>query len=142
MTIPEGLFRITYVSRNVIPDAELDAELGRILKGSRQRNAGLGVTGALVFSTDCFVQTLEGPQHAVEEVFESIQCDLRHDEVVVLEVGPAATREFGAWAMAYGGRSADAGLRFEALTSTRPEAGARASVLLRTTLHRMARIDA
>lgn len=142
MTAPGSLFRITYASRNVIPDGELDAELGRILGSSRRRNGGLGVTGALVFSTDCFVQTLEGPCEAVEAVFEAIQRDPRHDEVVVLEANPATAREFGAWAMAYGGRGADAGMRFEALTVAKPEATARACALLRTTLERMARLDA
>lgn len=141
MTTPDSLFRIIYVSRNVIPDGELDAEVGRILEAARRRNAVLGVTGALVFSADYFVQTLEGPGRAVEVVFEAIQCDPRHNEVVVLEVGPVAAREFGTWAVAYGGRSADAGSRFEAFTHAKPEASAGAHALLRTTLDRMAHGD-
>ena len=118
MTMDATLFRVIYVSRNLLPEPAAEAELGRILDRARQRNAALGVTGALLFSGDCFAQVLEGPAPAVEAVFEAIQHDPRHSDVVVLEAGPVPEREFGAWSMAYAGRCPRAEARFAALAGT------------------------
>ena len=118
MTSQDGLFRLVYVSRNRLAlDAEAqEEEVDRILRASRRNNGALGVTGALLFSDDCFAQTLEGPMGAVEALFERIQCDDRHGGSVVLEAGPVAAREFGSWSMAYAGRRRSDQLRFDQLT--------------------------
>lgn len=115
MTMDATLFRVIYVSRNLLPEPAAEAELGRILDRARQRNAALGVTGALLFSGDRFAQVVEGPAPAVEAVFEAIQHDPRHSDVVVLEAGPVPEREFGAWSMVYAGRIPRAEARFAAL---------------------------
>ena len=111
----QPLFRVVYVSRSLLPEPGAEAELERILARARQGNAALGVTGALLFSEDCFAQALEGPAPAVEEVFEAIQRDPRHADVAVLEAAPIPEREFGAWSMAYAGRRRGAEARFAAL---------------------------
>ncbi|WP_158295618.1 BLUF domain-containing protein [Crenalkalicoccus roseus] len=100
------LFRVIYISRNLIPPSATEAEIGRILEASRRRNAALGVTGALLFSEGAFAQVLEGPLASVEEVFETIQADPRHREVVVLEAGRVPERAFPEWHMAYVGPGA------------------------------------
>ena len=114
-TTGSPLFRVVYVSRNLLPEPDAEAELERILARAREGNAALGITGALLFSEDCFAQALEGPPGAVETVFEAIQCDPRHTDVVVLEAAPAPIREFGAWSMAYAGRCRRSEARFAAL---------------------------
>jgi hypothetical protein len=73
----------------------------------------------------------------VEEVFETIQADPRHAEVVVLEAGPVAAREFGDWQMAWAGRTADAGARFAALAGAEVRGGGGGRVL--SLLRRMVR---
>lgn len=100
--------RLVYWSRNRIPGTgeNLESEIAQILETSRANNSAVGVTGALMFNSGCFAQVLEGPPSAVEEVFERIQHDDRHGEVVVLECAPVGAREFAAWSMAYVGRSA------------------------------------
>jgi hypothetical protein len=108
-----GLFRLVYASRSLLGESMLAREIPQILEVSRRNNAARGVTGALLFSTDAFVQVLEGPQEGVERIFERIQCDPRHAGVVVLEAGPAPARDFAGWSMAYAGRRAD--IRFTAL---------------------------
>lgn len=118
MNLGAPLFRIIYVSRNLLPEPAAEAELERILHHARRRNAALGIAGALLFSDDCFAQALEGPGPAVEAVFEAIQRDPRHAEVVVLEAAPVAAPEFGAWSMAYAGRCRQAGARFAALAGS------------------------
>ena len=77
-----------------------------ILAVSRANNARDGVTGGLLFSEGCFAQVLEGPLGAVEAAFERIQCDARHCEVVVLQSGPVAKRDFPNWSMAFAGTDA------------------------------------
>jgi hypothetical protein len=135
------VFRIVYVSRNLIADQEeADAGLERVLAAARARNAALGVTGALLFSEDAFAQVLEGPVEAVTEVFDLIQTDARHDGVVVLHSGPVAARGFGAWSMAYAGRVDDAGARYRALLGAGPGADSARGVveMLRAVLDRQA----
>jgi hypothetical protein len=115
----EPLYSLAYFSRNAIagdPDA-VRAQIAAILRTARRHNAEIGVTGALLYSDGCFAQVLEGQREAVEDVFESIQCDTRHCDVTVLHLHPVSERSFGAWSMAFGGiagntqpAAADAGM--------------------------------
>lgn len=107
------IFRLAYISRN---DGLNDpAELDDLLASARRNNAALDVTGALLFSRDCFAQVLEGPMLNVSQVFERIQLDGRHSEVVVLMAEQGTTRRFPDWAMAYAGEDAAARERFSAM---------------------------
>lgn len=131
MSHADDLLRLVYVSRNLLPAAEVEAEIETILAAARRRNPRLGVTGSLFFSEDCFAQALEGPPDAVESLFELIQMDPRDDKVVVLEAGKVAARQFSNWSMGYAGRQADPRLSFAALTSTPGESGGRVGDVLR-----------
>jgi hypothetical protein len=136
MTADRTLFRLAYASRSLVPEDRVAVELPRLLDAARRRNAAQGITGALLFSADGFVQVLEGPMAAVERTFERIQCDPRHADVVVLEAGPLPARDFDGWSMAYAGRCPD--LRFEAFGAA-PDAASPAMLdLLRGALRRMA----
>lgn len=123
------MFRILYVSRNLIPAATSEAEIERILAVARRRNAERDVTGALLFSEDAFAQALEGPQEAVSGIFDLIQMDARHADVVVLEAGMVAAREFAEWRMAYSGRIDDTAARYATLLGRGPGADAGQGVL-------------
>ena len=94
------LFRIVYCSRNMIGAADPEAELQSILQSARANNAAQGVTGALLYNDGIFAQVLEGPFDAVQTVFERIQCDPRHDYVIVLQAASVIDRHFDGWAMA------------------------------------------
>ena len=106
----EPLFAIAYISRNCIKmrNDVFHAQIAEILDTARRNNANNGVTGALLFSADCFAQVLEGPLAKVETVFERIQMDDRHDDVRMLFHRPIEKRAFGAWTMAFGGYDAPA----------------------------------
>lgn len=118
MTKRHEIFRLVYVSRNKLPchNDGHEQEVERILASARQNNIPLGITGALLFSTDCFAQTLEGPMAEVEALFERILMDNRHSEPVVLQATSVEKREFGDWSMAYAGRHDTDRVRFDALT--------------------------
>ena len=107
-----NLYRVLYCSRNCIPgDADsVTAQITTILTASRENNAREDITGGLLFSTGCFAQVLEGPSAAVEATFERIQCDDRHNDVILLEAGSITERAFPNWSMAFTGGDAQAGL--------------------------------
>ncbi len=95
--------KVVYCSRNLIEGdaATRNAEISQILETSRRNNSKANVTGALLFSADHFAQVLEGPQEALEAVFERIQNDTRHGDVTVLESLTSEQRDFAEWSMAY-----------------------------------------
>ncbi len=95
--------KVVYCSRNLIEGdaATRDAEIRHILETARKNNSKVNVTGALLFSTDHFAQVLEGPQEAVEAIFERIQHDTRHGDVTILESLTSEQRDFSEWSMAY-----------------------------------------
>jgi hypothetical protein len=102
MSTPDGaLRRVVYVS-HIAPGVAQprQAMLEEILAAARRNNARCGVTGALLYSDRRFAQVLEGPPEAVEELFETIQMDTRHDHITVLQVSTPAGRVFGDWSMA------------------------------------------
>jgi hypothetical protein len=76
--------------------------VGKDIRASaRSRNHRAGISGALLFNGSAFAQVLEGPLDAVEAIFEAIQCDDRHSDVVMLRNAAAEARVFSGWSMAY-----------------------------------------
>jgi hypothetical protein len=109
-----GLIRLAYYSRNLVigsPET-LKSEIASILAASRRNNATVGVTGALMFNSGCFAQVLEGPGAAVEAVFERIQQDERHGDVLLLAFEPTEARMFDGWSMGLVGASIDDAARY------------------------------
>ncbi len=150
MTTP--LHSLAYFSRNRIQGTppQVEAEIRKILASARRHNASHGITGALLFSDGCFAQVLEGELEAVEAIFESIQCDPRHNDVTVLHVHEVPERSFGEWSMAFAGIegvSVDPRIGQEALDGAdvllTSEAGQALLASLRRIVHRddMARRD-
>jgi len=93
------IVRLSYVSRlakNMGPDA-----LGKIIAVSRRNNKKLGVTGALCYSPRGFIQIIEGPADAVNDLYCRIVRDSRHLNVTLLEYANVPFREFENWSMAY-----------------------------------------
>jgi hypothetical protein len=112
------------------------AEIEQILASSRQNNARIGVTGALLFNRGCFAQALEGPRDAIERLYEKIACDPRHDDVRILSFGFVETRSFPDWSMAYAGRIENDDASFAALTVAPGEGARRVLDLLNTLVRR------
>jgi len=103
--MPEDLCRLVYHSANRImgADADIDRSLRDILAVARRNNQRLNVTGALMFTANGFVQVLEGPRAAVDQLFQAIKKDARHENVSVLMFAPVAERAFPHWSMAFVG---------------------------------------
>lgn len=110
----ENAYRLVYYSRNRLTGSpeEILAAIRGILAASRENNARVGVTGALMFNAGCFAQVLEGPRDAVEATFERIQQDDRHGDVSLLAFDPVSERRFANWSMAFVGASERDAARF------------------------------
>lgn len=105
------LYTLAYFSRNVIEGGNGDVfgEIADILTASRRNNRRKRITGALLYSDNCFAQVLEGPLNGIESIFEDIECDLRHTDITILYYKPLEVRSFIDWSMAFAPLSATAG---------------------------------
>lgn len=105
MTNDQDLLRVVYFSRHAeeIAQEAMAWEIDLILEKSQVNNARVDVTGALMFNAGVFGQVLEGPIDAVEETFDRIQMDERHDDITVLETARVSERSFTRWSMGFVG---------------------------------------
>jgi hypothetical protein len=76
-------------------------DLAALLAWSQENNAKYGITGLLLYSEGRYVQVLEGPKTAVEDLYARIQRDTRHAEVETISRGPGP-RRFPIWSMELG----------------------------------------
>ena len=93
------LIQLVYASRLVPGTA--GTELTSIVDVSRRNNARAGVTGALCFNVDYFLQCLEGERSAVNATYNRILRDPRHDNAVILRYAEIPSRDFSDWSMGY-----------------------------------------
>ena len=94
-----NIVRLTYASR--LHKKLGHAALEKIMEVSRRNNQKLGVTGALCSSPRGFLQILEGPSEAVNNLYNRIVRDPRHTRVTLLEYTKVPIRESENWPMAY-----------------------------------------
>ena len=93
-----NIVRLAYASRlarNCGPEI-----LGGIQTVARRNNRPLGVTGALCLSSRGFLQILEGPASAINELFRRIVKDPRHSAVTLIDYSHIPCRDFEHWSMA------------------------------------------
>jgi hypothetical protein len=93
------MHRLMYVS--AAREAMSEVDLNDLLVVARDRNLALGLTGMLVYSKDSFLQVLEGPQPAIDEVFQSICRDARHSSIYVFDESAIDRRGFPNWSMGF-----------------------------------------
>ena|ERR1700761_465952 len=91
--------QIIYISVSAHPMSE--DELVDILQAARKKNASMDITGVLLYSGGTFIQVLEGPGAHVNRVFESIEKDLRHKNIIKLVDKVESKRNFGDWTMGF-----------------------------------------
>jgi hypothetical protein len=96
----ESTFRLMYRSRNMIPADQRKAELGTLFSVARSNNKKQQITGALLICGDWFAQVLEGAEAPIRALFATIERDPRHENISVIQSGPAEGRVFSRWAMA------------------------------------------
>lgn len=75
------------------------AMLASILVAARRNNPRDGITGALLCRQDLYLQLIEGPDAAIDALYERITRDNRHDNIVLLLSETVDRPLFGEWAM-------------------------------------------
>ncbi len=96
---------IVYVSQSKKPFTK--DELAELLTHSRARNQTDDITGLLIyrynpdFGRGNFLQVLQGPEKALEDLWKRISADPRHHTIIVLEEGDSPDRMFADWSMGF-----------------------------------------
>ncbi|MEE4243835.1 MAG: BLUF domain-containing protein [Kangiellaceae bacterium] len=93
------MISFTYVSEYTgTPDEQL-RDLQSIYDASLVNNLNRGITGALIYCNNHFLQTLEGDEYEVKELFSIISADTRHKNVVSLFNDQTIERMYPEWNM-------------------------------------------
>jgi hypothetical protein len=84
-----------------------DAELLDLLQTVRIKNAKYNVTGMLLYSEGTFIQALEGEKEDLYKIYNTIQLDSRHRNIILMITGMVEERIFPKWSMAFASVNAD-----------------------------------
>ena len=76
-----------------------EAMLAGILSRARYNNVRDGVTGALICRHDIYLQLIEGPAAAIDNLYARISVDDRHCDVRLLLSEDVEQRVFPEWSM-------------------------------------------
>jgi len=90
---------VSYMSNQsqVLTNQDIESLLFQI----REKNKRLAITGILLLIQGKFVQYIEGKSTEIDEVYDSIKKDSRHNELILLDSGKLESRQFNDWSMAY-----------------------------------------
>ena len=91
------LVRLIYSSQ-LKPSTQPD-ELAHIHHEALSNNPKKGITGTLVFGEDQFIQYIEGGRSEVNELYQMIGRDPRHEKITLIDFSEITEREFVDWHM-------------------------------------------
>lgn len=66
---------------------------------ARRNNRANGITGALICRRDMYIQLIEGPEDAIDALYQRIRDDDRHVEVTLEASATIEERMFPGWDM-------------------------------------------
>ncbi len=91
------MIRLLYfsTSRANVSRSEVDC----IVAQAAEKNATLGITGALAYNGRNFCQVLEGEEQAVDDLLQVIERDPRHTGFKVIDSKEISERYFPDWSM-------------------------------------------
>ena len=93
------LTRLIYASE--VTDPMTPEVLQDIVDKARRSNQTRQITGMLAFDSRYFLQMLEGSREAVNEVYNRIVTDPRHQRLQILESVQVDERHFATWSMGF-----------------------------------------
>jgi hypothetical protein len=125
------MISLLYVSRATFRNGGENRQLTDIMTVARERNARLGVTGALICMGGYFAQILEGDDPAVNQLMVDILRDRRHSDIRIIEVVAIERPRFSSWGLALVPASPGPRSYIEILIGSEadPETGAAAAAL-------------
>ena len=96
--MPAELKQVIYVSKKT--DLS-DHILTNIFDTSAKNNPEKGISGCLLIGSNSYLQFLEGPSLAVEELYSKIKTDSRHTNVKKLHDQSSKEKLFSSWSMKF-----------------------------------------
>ena len=75
--------------------------LQEILSVSRKNNVDRQISGVLCYDQSFFMQCLEGPREAVDEIYARIKADKRHEKITLHEYSETDEILFENWTMGF-----------------------------------------
>lgn len=93
------IVRLTYISR--YNDDNPNGEVTRILAQAQENNERNGITGALVFNHNYFLQSIEGARPVINQLLRKLVEDDRHYALQVVECCEVDQRHWNKWSMKY-----------------------------------------
>lgn len=99
------MVRLTYISRYNIHNP--DGEVLRILAQAQRNNMRNGITGALVFNHQYFLQSVEGSRPLINDLLRKLINDNRHFSLQIIQCDEIIQRRWEQWSMKYLIPSAD-----------------------------------
>lgn len=93
------MIQISYISSATQPMST--EQLLALLEQCLANNAGIGVTGMLLYGNETFLQALEGEENIVEDLFKKIQNDPRHNNIKALHRRTIERRQYSEWTMGF-----------------------------------------
>lgn len=93
------ILRLTYISR--YNDDNENGEVTRILTQAQENNARNGITGALVFNHNYFLQSIEGARPVINALLRKLVKDNRHYALQIVECCEVDERRWNQWSMKY-----------------------------------------
>lgn len=89
--------QVIYISKAA--DNFAAAELRELATVAAQNNKLCGITGALLFINNCFIQVIEGDENAISALLAHIRADLRHHDIRIISDQLDESRYFADWSM-------------------------------------------
>ncbi|WP_367105494.1 BLUF domain-containing protein [uncultured Psychrobacter sp.] len=93
------ILRLTYISR--YNNHNENGEVTRILAQAQQNNERNGITGALIFNHNYFLQSIEGARPMINELLRKLVKDDRHFSLQIIECCEIEQRRWNKWSMKY-----------------------------------------
>lgn len=89
------LSQLVYVSNRKCSDDEIN----KILDACKKNNPTLDITGVLLYSDKKFIQLVEGNAKVLNQLYDKIKNDSRHEQCTMISFGMIKERAFPSWHM-------------------------------------------
>jgi hypothetical protein len=93
-----ALNQILYLSSLVADSKDI---LRAIIEVAAKKNAQRNITGMMLYSEGNVLQVLEGEKEILQQTFDTIQTDPRHNGIIVLIEKEIPAREFAGWHLGF-----------------------------------------
>jgi len=95
----QNILQLIYTSVATVAFPEDD--LNALLFKSRKNNKESDITGMLLYDNGTFLQIIEGPDDAIQQLFSKIEKDDRHERIITISQRSIPRRDFDQWSMGF-----------------------------------------